>query len=298
VRQGGHITGIDVPAPPTAHRHPDEGFVLTGPATPLPVLLRTLWRSRALLLVLAKKDLFVRYRRTSLGLLWALGLPLLQAVVLTVVFSHVVHANKLMAHPGGSYPVFLYSGLVVWSFVAAVLPGASTAIVDNLGLVTKIYFPRLLTVLLVVVSGLVPLAIGIAALLGLTAVLGEGLQLRVLWLLPGTALVVLLVIGLGATLSALHVYSRDVRYVVQAAMTLGFYTTPVIYPLDAAPDGLQVVLSCMPFAGPVELFRAATMGPDPGWHTAVLASVCWVVVVGCLGLVLQSRRDRVFVDLL
>ena len=262
------------------------------------MLLRSVWRSRALLVVLAKKDFFVRYRRTALGVLWALGLPLLQAVVLTVVFSHVVHANRLVSRQGASYPVFLYSGLVVWSFAAAVLPGASTAIVDNLGLVTKIYFPRLLTVLLVVVSGLIPLAIGVVILVGLTEVLGDGVQLRILWLLPGSALIVLLVAALGAALSALHVYSRDVRFVVQAAMTLGFYTTPVIYPLDAAPAGFQFLLSCLPFAGPVELFRAATMGPDPGWHTAVVASLVWVVVVGALGLVLQSRRDRVFVDLL
>jgi lipopolysaccharide transport system permease protein len=277
--------------------HVDEGFVLTGPSTPLPQLLREVWRARRLLIVLAKKDFYVRYRRTSLGVLWAVGLPVLQAAVLTVVFSHVVRADRLAGH-GVSYPVFLYAGLVPWTFIAAVLPGASTAIVDNLGLVTKVYFPRLLTVLLVTLSGLVPLLTGVVILLGLTATLGPGLGLEVLWLVPATVLVAALVLAFGAALSALHVYSRDVRYVVQAVMTVGFYVTPVIYPLQAAPHGLRTVLALVPSAGPVELFRAATVGSDTGWQLAVLSSVVWVLAVGAWGLWLQSRRDRVFVDLL
>lgn len=286
-----------VPTAPSPTRHADEGFVLTGPATPPGQLLREVWRSRSLLVVLAKKDFYVRYRRTSLGVLWAVGLPVLQAAVLTLVFSHVVHANRLTGK-GVSYPVFLYAGLVPWTFVAAVLPGASTAIVDNLGLVTKIYFPRIVTVLLVTLSGLVPLATGIGILLVLTATAGPGIGAQVLWLVPGTVLVVLLVAGFGAVLSALHVYSRDVRYVVQAVMTVGFYVTPVIYPLSAAPHGLRTALALVPSAGPVELFRAATVGADAQASLAVAASVVWVVLISGWGLWLQSRRDRVFVDLL
>ena len=248
--------------------------------------------------MLAKKDFFVRYRRTSLGVLWAVGLPLLQAVVLTIVFSHVVHADRLVSRRSVSYPVFLYAGFVPWSFVSAVRPGAATAIVDNLGLVTKVYFPRVLTVLLVTLSGLVPLLTGVAILLALTATLGPGLALQALWLIPGAVLTLLIVCGLGACLSALHVYSRDVRYVVQAAMTVGFYVTPVLYPLDAAPSVLKHVLTYLPAAGPVELFRAGTVGADPGWLRAVAAGVVWAVATCAVGLVLQSRRDRVFVDLL
>jgi lipopolysaccharide transport system permease protein len=119
-----------------------------------------------------------------------------------------------------------------------------------------------------------------------------------MWIVPGTLLVVGLVSALGALLSAVHDYSLDVRSVVKAAMTVGFYVTPVLYPLDATPAGLREVVTWLPTSGPVELFRAATVGADPGWHTAVLASVVWTVVVGTAGLVLQSRRDRVFTDLL
>ena len=262
------------------------------------MLLGQLWRTRSVLLVLAKKDFYVRYRRTTLGVLWAVGLPLLQAVVLTVVFSKVVPANRLLSGREVSFAVFLYAGLVPWSYFSTVLPPASTAIVDSLGLITKIYFPRVLPVLLTALSGLVPLATGVGVLVLLTATLGPGLGPELLWLVPALLLLVGVVVSLAMLLSAVHVYSRDVRYVVQAAMTVGFYVTPVVYPLDAAPDGLRQLVAWLPTSGPVELFREATVGADPGWHTAVLASVLWTVVVGTAGLLLQSRRDRVFTDLL
>ena len=130
------------------------------------------------------------------------------------------------------------------------LPGASTAIVDNLGMITKIYFPRLLTVLLVVLSGLVPLLTGEAILIALTATLGPGLGPELLWLVPGTALLLVLVAGFGAVLSARHVYSRDVRYVVQALMTVGLYVTPVLDPLgDDLPAGPSQVVQHQPGVG-------------------------------------------------
>jgi lipopolysaccharide transport system permease protein len=215
-------------------QHPDEGFELTGSRTPIRLLLRDVWRSRSLLVMLARKDFFVRYRRTVLGVGWAVGLPLVQAAVLTVVFSRVVHANRL-AGTGSSYAVFLYAGLVPWSFMAATLPAASTAIVDSLDVITKVYFPRIVTVVLAAFTGLVPLAAGLAILIGLTSALAPGITVRILWLLPGVVLVLLLVMAFGSLLSALHVYLRDLRYLIQAVMTVAFYATPVLYPVDAVP---------------------------------------------------------------
>ncbi len=289
---------VERPPARALSRHPDEGFELTGPSTPVGTLVRELWQARALLVVLARKDFFVRYRRTSLGVLWAVGLPLVQALVLTVVFSHVVRADRLVEGRDVPFPVFLYAALVPWGYVAAVLPGAATAIVDNLNLVTKIYFPRVLTVALVVLTGLVPLVTGMVLLAVLTARPRSGARPAGAWMLPGALLVGALMLGIGACLSALHVYLRDVRYLVQALMTVGFYLTPVLYPLDAAPGALSTLLALLPAAGPVELFRAATVGADPGWQLAVAASVGWVVVTCTAGLWLQSRRDRVFTDLL
>lgn len=281
-----------------AARHPDEGFVLTGPATPVQVLVRELWHSRALLVILARKDFYVRYRRTVLGIVWAVGVPVVQAVVLAVVFSHVLHFGRLAAGAHVSYPVFLYSGLVPWTYFVSVVPAASTAIVDNVGLASKIYFPRALTVGLPVLSGLYPLGISIALLLVLTAALGPGVGVHFLLVIPASALVLLVVACIGLCLSAAHVYFRDIRYIVAAALSVGFYVTPVLYAPKNAPGALRALVTINPAAGPVQLFRAATVGSDSSLVPAVLACLAWCVVFGGIGLWLQSRRDRVFVDLL
>jgi ABC-type polysaccharide/polyol phosphate export permease len=276
------------------------GFELHGPSTPVSRLLADLWAARRVLAVLARKDFYARYRRTSLGLLWAVGLPLVQAAVLAVVFTRVVHLGNLVNRTNGhvSFPVFLYAGLTAWSYFATNMPPAATAIVDNAGLAGKIYFPRALFPLLVVTTGLYPLVIGTGVLFAMTLALEHHVGVDFLLVLPAMALTVAITAGLGLVLSALHVYFRDIRFVVQAVMSVLFYLSPVIYSLNAAPGALGHVVSYGPMAGPIELFRLATAGADDGWGLAVLGGVGWFVVTAAIGLVLQSRNDRVFVDLL
>jgi ABC-type polysaccharide/polyol phosphate export permease len=264
-------------------------------------LLRDLWRARPVLAVLARKEFYARYRRTSLGILWAVGLPLLQASVLAVVFTRIVHFSSAIHRTNGvhvSYPVFLYAGLTAWSFFTSNMPGASTAIVDSANLARKIYFPRALFPLLVVTTGIYPLVIGTGVLFALVLALQHHIGIEFLWVVPAAALTVAITAGLGLVLSALHVYFRDVRFLVQAVMSVLFYLSPIIYSLNAAPGTLGKFVAYGPMAGPIELFRLATVGADHGWITAVVAGLCWFVVSTFFGLLLQSRYDRVFVDLM
>ena len=293
-------TSPDPVAPPRQReRDRAAGFELSGPGTPVRTLLATTWRTRQVLLVLARKDFFARYRRTSLGLLWALGLPLIQAAVLTVVFTKVVHvgARVNIAHGSHiSYAVFIYSGMVVWSYFAGNMPGSATSVVDNTGLAGKIYFPRMMLPLLVVTTGLYPLAISLVVLLTLTLVLQHSVGPEFLLVVPGSLLAIGITASFGLMLSALHVFFRDVKFLVQAAMSVLFYVTPVIYSLSTAPESVRPFLALGPMAGPVELCRMATVGADPSWPLAVLGGVGWMVVLGSIGLVLHGRFDRVFVD--
>jgi lipopolysaccharide transport system permease protein len=125
-----------------------EGFCLTNDKTPVLALLRDLWRSRELLAVLARKEFYVRYRRTSFGILWAVGLPLVQAIVLSVVLSHFVRFKT-----GANYPVFVFSGTLAFTYFSNSLTAATGSIVDNNAVSTKIYFPRAVFPLMVVLSG-------------------------------------------------------------------------------------------------------------------------------------------------
>lgn len=275
------------------------GFVLTGPGTPPGQLLRSLWDARTLVGVLARKDFLVRYRRTRLGLLWAIALPVVQAVVLAAVFSSLVTGIRTTSgHSDTSYAVFVFAGMVPWAFFSTAFTAGSTSVVDGASLAQRIYFPRLLLPLVAVTTALFPLAATVAVLLGLVVALGPGLSAATLWIFPGVALVLALALGLALLFSAAQVYLRDLRFVVTAGMTVLFYLTPVIYPVARVPAGLRTLVEVLPAAGPVELFRHAVGLADAGLWRSVVASLLWALVAGTAGFALHCRRDRVLADLL
>ncbi|HEV2370345.1 MAG TPA: ABC transporter permease, partial [Acidimicrobiales bacterium] len=236
---------------------------------------------------------YVRYRRASFGLTWAVGLPLFQSVVLAVVFSRVVHI-----HTGTNFAVFVLAGMVVWTYFSNTLSAASTAIVDGSGMAARIYFPRVVLPLVSVLANLYGYAITVAILLILSPILGVGLGAGILWLVPATVLTVAMTAGACLVASALHVYFRDVRYLVTAAVIGWFYLTPVLYPLRLAHGPLHALILANPVTGLVELARAATAGADPGWGWSALVSLAWALLLAAAGLALHRRYDRVFTDLL
>lgn len=263
-----------------------------GPSSPR-ALVRSVWASRELIATLARKEFFVRYRRASFGVLWAAGLPLVQAVVLSVVFSHVVRI-----HTAGSYPVFVFTGMCVWTYVTTTVTAGSTAIVDNAGLTNKIYFPRAVLPLVQARANLYGLAINVVIVIALALGFGDGLDAHVLILAPATVLLVALCSAAVLTLSALHVYFRDIRYIVQALFTGLLYLTPVFLPLDRYPHALRDVVIANPATGITQLFHLAVSRSAADWPPAVLVTVAWTVVLGAAAVVVHCWRDRVLADLL
>lgn len=276
----------------------EPGFVLTGPGTPAGQLLRELWRARRLVGVLARKDFFVRYRRTRLGLLWAVALPLVQAAVLAAVFSSLVSALPGDSDRSTGYAVFVFAGIAPWTFFNLAFAAGAGSVVDGASLAQRIYFPRLVLPLVAVLTALFPLAATVLVLLLLVVLLGPGLGVALLWLLPGVALSVLLAAGLSLLFSAAQVYVRDLRFVVTAGLNVLFYLTPVIYPLTRAPEALQPLLSVLPVAGPVALFHEAVGVGGDRLALATAASLTWALGAGAAGFALHCRRDRVLADLL
>lgn len=280
--------------------HRGEGFELTGPGTSPRLLLHEIWASRRLIGVLARKDFLVRYRRTSLGLIWAVALPAIQAIVLTIVFSHLIGSTRGLGGVSGgrttAYGVFIFAGMVPWTFFNAAFAPGATSVVDGAGLARRIYFPRAVLPLISVVTAMFPLVITAAILLVMEIILGPEPGLRTLWMLPGMLLVVVLAASLSLFVSAAHVYVRDLRYAVTASLLMLFYITPVIYPADRLPGNIRDVVRVLPTAGPVELFRRSIGAADTQWWIYVVSSAVWVLVVGVAGFVLHCRRDRVLAD--
>lgn len=266
---------------------------LHGEDTPARLLARQLWATRSLLAILARKEFHVRYRRASLGILWALGLPLLQALVLAVVFSHVTRI-----HHAPHYAVFVLSGMAAWVFFSVALSSGATAIVDGTELSSRVYFPRAVLPLVQVASNLYSLAITLAIVVAVCPLFGVGLGPRTLLLVPATVLLVLLTAGLCLVASALHVYFRDMRYVVSAALIVWMYVTPVIYPASDAPRALRAAIDLNPMTGVIDVFHLATVGQAGAVGPALLATAGWTVALLATAAALHCRYDRVFADLL
>lgn len=284
-----------ISADPAASSRARPSIELSREATALPVLLRELWAARQLLVILARKEFHVRYRRASFGVLWAVGLPLLQSLVLALVFSHVTRIRN-----APHYAVFMLSGMTAWIYFSLAMSAGSTAIVDNTEISNKVYFPRLVLPLVQMGTALYGFVITLAIVVVLSPVLGAGLGTRIFYLVPGTVLLLALTGGFCLVNSALHVYFRDVRYLVSAAMVVWMYVTPIIYPPVDAPKSfhLRVLLDVNPMTGVADLFHAATVGAGGAMGLAVAVSATWAVVLLAIGLALQCRFDRVFTDLL
>ncbi len=268
------------------------GFELTGESTPVGELASGVWASRHLLGILARKDFVVRYRRASFGLLWAVAVPLVQALVLAALLSKVVRFSTNV-----DYSVFVYSGVVLWTAFSNSLSSGSAAIVDGADLSTKVYFPRAVLPLVSVFSNAYGLLVSVVIFVVMAVASGVALRPGFVLIVPGVALCLLLSASFTLVLAGLHVYFRDVRYLVQAGLLVWFYASPVLYPLRAV-GGLRPLLEANPMTGVIELFRAGTIGADPEWLRTVMFSVAWTVVLLVTATLIHRRYNRVFVDLL
>jgi len=270
-----------------------DGFELHGEATSVRGVIGGVWRARELLLTLARKDFFVRYRRAIFGTAWAVVLPIVQATVLAIVFTRVARVQTTV-----SYPVFVFSGLLPWTYFSTSVAYASTSIVDGHGLATKVYFPRALLPLSTVIGSFLSFLPNLVILLAAALIFRVGLGPRALLLIPATFLMLALTAVFGLVLSAAHVYFRDVRYIVQASLLAWFWGSAIFYPLNLPKGILRSLIEANPVTGMIELFRAAIVGGDPGWHTALWWSLAWVAGLGAAAVELYRRFDRVFVDLM
>ncbi|MEY2571273.1 MAG: lipopolysaccharide transport system permease protein [Acidimicrobiaceae bacterium] len=244
----------------------------------------------AVLMALARKDFQTRYKRATLGVAWAVAVPVLQAAVMAVVFSKIV---KLSGN--GNYAPFVMMGIVVWSYVASTLSTGSTAIVDNASLTEKVWFPRCLLPTVPALSNSIGFGISLLVVLALLPFFDVNLGPQLLLLVPATVLLIAFTVALSLVLAALHVYYRDVRYLTQAALLVWIYVTPIIYPQELL-GRWSWLLDLNPMTGIVDLFRMATIGSvhDAGRPIIVSVVATLLLLVGALEG--YRRHDRLFVD--
>jgi ABC-type polysaccharide/polyol phosphate export permease len=261
---------------------------------PLGGWLGGLWRNRGLLVALAQKDFRVRYKRASLGILWSVALPLFQSAVMVFIFSRV---GRFGSGTEFSYAGFVLAGMVPWLYLSGSIATSTTSIVDASDLTDKIFFPRAVLPLVAPVSNLITLAISTVILFIAMPILSQPLSPRFLLVVPAAALLFAFTVSVGLVLSALYVYFRDVKFMVQAVLLIWLYVTPVVYPPEALKDA-GTWLDFNPLTGIVGLFQRAAVDAPVPTARALIVSVVTTVVLLLVAIFAHRRHDRLFVDLL
>ncbi len=192
--------------------------------------LRELWLYRDLLINLVRRDLAVRYRRSALGFLWSFLNPLLMMLVFYIVFM-VVKPQQVR-----NYQLFVLTGLLAWNFLAGSLLGGVRSITSNANLIEKVYFPREILPLSVVLANLVNFLLSLAVFIPLAWLLGADFSLWTLTLPAVIVVQLVLVLGLTLFVSALNVFYRDTEVVLDVALTAWFFLTPVFWQLELLPN--------------------------------------------------------------
>lgn len=215
-----------------------------------------LWRYRQLFLVLAWRDISVRYKQTAIGASWAIIRPFLTMVVFTIVFGKLAR----LPSPGVPYPLLVFAGILPWTLFSTALADASNSLVLNANLITKVYFPRLIVPIAVIMVSLVDFLISFAMLVALMVWYGFAPPWQII-LLPafvGTAFLASL--GSALWISALNVKYRDFRYVIPFIVQFGLYISPVGFSSSVIPSQWRYLYALNPMVGVIDGFRWCVLG--------------------------------------
>lgn len=235
------------------------------------------------------KDFRIRYRNMSLGVLWSLVNPLVMMGMLTLVFT------KFLPGATPNFPLFVLCGIVVHSFFGAAWASGTTSIVDNAGLVKRVPVPREIVPVAAVLSNTPHLAIQLALLLALSMVMGAGVTVQWLWLPLLLVCGIVFALGLALATSALNVYIRDTRYIVDSLVLMTFWLVPIIYPLSYLPQKYIDLFLYNPLAALIVSLRAVLMdGQAPNLDTVSKLVFMSVLTLAAGHLIFRSTKARVY----
>ena len=256
--------------------------------------LREVWNFRDLLFSLAGRDLKLRYKQTALGVVWVILQPLLSAGIFSFVFGMVAR----LPSPGVPYFVFAFAGLLGWNFFSNVLGKVSGCLVGNSGLISKVFFPRLVLPISSIGSCLVDL--GVAASVMAALMLAYRLAPSASLLLLPVALLVLLALalGLGLWTAALMVTYRDIQYIMPVFLNILLYASPVAYATSAVPARLRWFYLLNPLTPPLEALRAGLLGQPFTETGPLLLSAGVTACLLVIGLYAFKRMERNFADVI
>jgi len=253
---------------------------------------KELFAYRDLFLIMAYRDLRIRYAQTFLGLLWAVIQPLCSLFIFTLVFGQAMQVDT----EGIKYPVFAACGMSAWTYFAFVMNQAGNSIIGAQGMIQKIYFPRLIIPLSKALVGFVDFAIGLLFVVVLALWYGVSPSPNLVFLPFFILMTVISALSVGIWLSALTIRYRDFQHIVPFMVQIGLYATPIAYPASLVDEKYQFLLHLNPMAGVVEGFRWSILGTQAP-HPYAWLSFGLAVLLLLTGLVYFRKVERVMADI-
>jgi len=252
-----------------------------------------LWQYQELFYFFTWRDIKIKYKQTALGFLWAILQPLLMIIIFTLFFGRALQVPS----ENLPYPIFVFSGLLLWNMFAAGLTNSANSMVNNAQIIKKIYFPRLVIPVSSILVALFDFLMAFIIFIPLLIYYKQQVSLTAIWSWPLSVLLCLIAtIGPGTLLAALNVKYRDFRYVIPFLVQVLFFLTPVIYPISVLKYPiLQYIIVLSPLYAAIELFRYPLTGGEI--HSGFLIlSVCSSLLLLLSGLVYFKRTEDFFAD--
>ena len=256
---------------------------------------RDIWRFRELLFFLAWRDILVRYKQTVIGVTWSLIRPLLTMIVFTIIFG------KLAGLPsnGVPYPILVFAALLPWQFFANSLSDSSNSLLSNAGMISKVYFPRLIVPASSIVVSIVDFLITFLLMLCLMVWFQVAPTWRLLLLPAFLFLALAAALGAGLWFAALNTKFRDFRYIVPFIVQFGLYVSPVGFSSDLVPERWRLLYSMNPMVAVIDGFRWAIIGGEaqiylPGF----IVSCLLIVLILATGVLYFRKTEKTFADVI
>jgi lipopolysaccharide transport system permease protein len=254
-----------------------------------------LWRYRELFYFLAWRDILVRYKQTVVGVAWAVIRPLLTMFILTFVFGYLAGMDS----GDTPYPILVMCAMLPWQFFATAMSESGASLVRNAGMVSKVYFPRLIVPASSVITSLVDFMIS-AVILVCVMIYYQFMPGWEVFVLPAlVALAFAAAFGIGVWVSALMVRYRDFRFIIPFVVQFGLYISPVGFQSGVVPEQWRWVYSLNPMVGVIDGFRWAILG---GEHTiympGLIISIVLVTLMIVSGIWFFRKTEKTFADII
>jgi lipopolysaccharide transport system permease protein len=279
------------------HQSEDWDLVIKGHTSLFDVKFKDLWHYRDLLALFVKRDFVSFYKQTVLGPLWFFIQPIFTTIVFTFVFGNLAG----MSTDGLPQYLFYLSGITAWNYFSDCLTKTSTVFRDNASIFGKVYFPRLIMPLSIVVSNLV--RFGVQLLLFIIMMLYfayQGANFHITYAIFFFPILILLMaflgLGTGLIITAVTTKYKDLTFLVTFGVQLLMYGTTVIYPLSAAPIAYKKYIELNPMTGIIEAFRYAFLGKGEFTIWSIGYSTLFTIVVLFLGIIIFNKTEKNFVD--